>query len=118
MGKPVVHFEIGAKDDQAMRQFYGDLFGWKAEVHEASGYGIVDTDSGGEGIGGGIFKTPSGEPFTAFYVQVDDVQSTLDAAEKPGGKTVMPPMQVPEGPEVAMFADPEGNSIGVVKMPG
>jgi predicted enzyme related to lactoylglutathione lyase len=29
MGKPVVHFEIGAKDDQAMRQFYGDLFGWK-----------------------------------------------------------------------------------------
>jgi uncharacterized protein len=51
-------------------------------------------------------------------VQVDDVQSTLDAAEKLGGKTVMPPMQVPEGPEVAMFADPEGNSIGVVKMPG
>jgi len=28
----------------------------------------------------------------------------------------MPPMQVPDGPEIAMFADPDGNVIGLSKM--
>jgi uncharacterized protein len=114
MGRPVTHFEIGAKDDKAMQKFYGDLFGWKTNVHEASGYGIVET--GGEGgIGGGIFATPTGEPYTVFYVDVEDVQATLDQAEKLGGRTMMGPMQVPGGPEVAMFTDPEGNTIGIAK---
>jgi predicted enzyme related to lactoylglutathione lyase len=28
----------------------------------------------------------------------------------------MPPMQVPDGPEIAMFADLDGNVIGLSKM--
>jgi len=28
----------------------------------------------------------------------------------------MPPMQVPDGPEVAMLSDPDGNVIGLAKM--
>jgi uncharacterized protein len=116
MGRPVVHFEIGSKDEKAMQKYYSELFGWKVNIHEASGYGMVDTDSGGQGIGGGVFGSPTGELFTAFYVAVDDIQGTLDQAEKLGGKTVMPPMQVPDGPQVAMFADPEGNQVGLVKM--
>jgi len=28
----------------------------------------------------------------------------------------MPPMQVPEGPEIAMFSDPDGNVVGLAKM--
>ena len=31
-----------------------------------------------------------------------------------GGKTVLPPMDVPEGPSLAMFSDPEGNVMGIV----
>jgi predicted enzyme related to lactoylglutathione lyase len=29
---------------------------------------------------------------------------------------VLPPMQIPDGPEIAMFADPDGNMIGPSKM--
>jgi predicted enzyme related to lactoylglutathione lyase len=47
-------------------------------------------------------------------VQVDDLQAALDKAESLGGKTVMAPDQVPGGPALAMFADPEGNVIGLV----
>ena len=32
-----------------------------------------------------------------------------------GGKTVMPPMDIPEGPTMAQFSDPEGNVIGLVQ---
>lgn len=115
MGNPVTHFEIGVKDDAAARKFYGDLFGWKITHHDATGYGLVDTDSGGEGIGGGIAKPPTGEAHTIFYVLVDDLQATLDRAEKMGAKTFVPPMQVPEGPEIAIFSDPEGNMIGIAR---
>jgi predicted enzyme related to lactoylglutathione lyase len=32
-----------------------------------------------------------------------------------GGATVMPPMDVPDGPTIAQLSDPEGNVIGLVK---
>ena len=28
MGQPVVHFEVIGKDPDALRSYYGDLFGW------------------------------------------------------------------------------------------
>ena len=117
MGNPVVHFEIGVNDSDAANKFYADLFGWKIDASNPMNYGIVDTDSAGEGIGGGISKPPDGSgPYTAFYVNVEDVQAKLNEAEKLGAKVVMPPMQVPEGPEIAMFSDPDGNVIGLSKM--
>jgi uncharacterized protein len=117
MGNPVVHFEICVKDDKAANKFYGELFGWKINADNPANYGMVDTDSAGEGIGGGISKPPEGvDPYTTVYVNVDDVQAKLDQAEKLGAKVLMPPMQVPEGPEIAMFADADGNMIGLAKM--
>src|SRR2546422_596495 len=59
MGNPVVHFEVTGKDGAALARYYGDLFGWKTTLHEASGYGMVDTDSGGHGGGGGINTSTS-----------------------------------------------------------
>jgi predicted enzyme related to lactoylglutathione lyase len=50
-----------------------------------------------------------------FYVQTDDLQATLDKAESLGGKTVMPPMSPMEGTTIALFTDPEGHLIGIVK---
>jgi len=51
-----------------------------------------------------------------FYVMVDDPQKYLDRAEQLGGKTLMPPMEVPgAGVTLAMFADPEGHVIGLTK---
>jgi hypothetical protein len=50
-----------------------------------------------------------------FYVQVDDPQAALDQIEKLGGQTIMPVMAVPGGPTIAMFTDPEGNRVGLVK---
>ena len=44
------------------------------------------------------------------------MQAKLNEAEKLGAHTVMPPMQIPDGPEIAMFSDPDGNVIGLSKM--
>jgi predicted enzyme related to lactoylglutathione lyase len=50
-----------------------------------------------------------------FYVEVDDLASALEQIESAGGRTVQPPMDVPGGPTIALFADPEGHVVGLVK---
>jgi predicted enzyme related to lactoylglutathione lyase len=111
MSNPVVHFEIGCRDRAATGQFYAKLFDWKmTEMGPAT---MIDT--GGEGIGGHLTALGH-EPYhyTTFYVMVDDLQAALDKAQELGGKTLVPPVEIPTG-SFAWFADPDGNTVGIFK---
>jgi uncharacterized protein len=110
MGNPVVRFEIGAADDQALARFYGALFGWGLRA-VADGYTLVDT-RGGTGINGGIGRSQSGEPWATFYVEVEDPRACLDRAGALGGRTVMGVTELP-GLTFAMLEDPDGLPVGV-----
>jgi predicted enzyme related to lactoylglutathione lyase len=115
MANPVVHFEVLGTDGAKLQRFYGDLFGWKVNTDNPMSYGMVDTGVEGA-IGGGVGGVPEGQPgMVTFYVQVDDLEASLKRAEQLGGRTVNPPMEVPGGPVLAHFADPEGHVIGLVK---
>jgi predicted enzyme related to lactoylglutathione lyase len=72
---------------------------------------------GGEGgIPGGIGAAPDGGAgHVMFYVQVDDPVAALEKIKSLGGSTVSEPMDVPGGPTIAHFADPEGHVVGLVK---
>jgi uncharacterized protein len=111
MGQPVVHFEIGCKDKAATGAFYAGMFDWKIDDGPM---GMIDTGSP-EGIQGHLAALAH-EPyqFTHFYVQVDDVAAALARVESLGGKTVVPPVEIPSG-TFAWFADPEGNTVGLWK---
>ena len=112
MADPVVHFEIGAADHQQLVRFYGELFGW--DLREVSeGYTLVDT-RGGQGLNGGIGRSNTGEPWATFYVEVDDLQASLDRAGALGGRTVLPVTEMP-GMAFAMFDDPDGLLVGLVR---
>lgn len=114
MPSPVVHFEVIGGDGNTLQSFYSDVFGWKIDANNPMNYGIVD--NGGEGINGGVAGAPDGSSAHAtFYVQVDDPQAALDQIDKLGGKTIMPVSEVPGGPTIAMFTDPVGNRVGLVK---
>ena len=117
MGNPVVHFEIGGKNAEKMREFYGGLFDWELEVHDIMG-GYTTAAVGEGGIGGGIVECGPGMPpnYTAFYVQVDDVQATLDKAAAKGASTLLEPMPIEGVGTVAMLSDPDGNAIGLITM--
>ncbi|HEY1687605.1 MAG TPA: VOC family protein [Solirubrobacteraceae bacterium] len=112
MSNPVVHFEVQGKDAEALKSFYGEVFEWKLNSVMPE-YAMVDT---GEGIPGGVGSGPEGsDGHVTFYVAVDDLQAALDKIAAAGGSTVQPPMDVPDGPSIALFADPEGHVIGLVK---
>jgi len=115
MADPVIHFEIIGKDAVGLQKFYADLFGWDIDADNPLKYGNVAAASGGIGGGGG--PTMDGSTRTMFYVGVEDLQAKVDAAHALGAKTVMPPMDVPGGPSIAMFTDPDGNLIGLMKQP-
>jgi predicted enzyme related to lactoylglutathione lyase len=51
------------------------------------------------------------------YVDVDDLRATLDKAKSLGAEVMMPPMDVPGGPAIAQFRDPDGNVVGIMKPP-
>jgi uncharacterized protein len=112
MSNPVVHFEIGCHNNEKTANYFSQLFGWKMQAMGPAT--MIDTGSG-SGIQGHITALGH-EPqrYTIFYVQVDDVQAFLDKAGKLGGKTLVPPVEIPTG-TFAWFADPEGNTIGLWK---
>ena len=114
MGAPVVHFEIMGGEGNQLETFYGELFGWKINSNNPMKYGVVDTEGGLGGINGGVGPAKDGSKRVSIYAQVKDLQATLDRVEKLGGKTVLPPTEVPGGPKLAMFADPAGNITGLL----
>ena len=111
MADKVTHFEVHGKDGKRLQQFYASLFGWSVDANNPMQYGMVSPEPGG--IGGGIAQSAS--PMVTFYVAVADPAAALKKVERLGGKTVMTPHDVPGGPQIAQFADTEGNVIGLVK---
>ena len=113
MPNPVVHFEVMGTNAAELQKFYADAFDWKVDANNPMNYGMVDNS--GEGINGGISQPMHGGPYATFYVQVDDLQKALDKIESLGGKTVAPPMEIPNVVTFAQFSDPHGNLIGLVQ---
>lgn len=109
MPNPIVHFDIGGADGAALQQFYGAAFDWEVNADNPMQYGLVEAQ--GTGIGGGI--TAAEQPGVTIYIEVDDLQAYLDRVEALGGKTVQEITTIPGMVTMALFADPEGNVVGL-----
>lgn len=113
MPHPVVHWEIAGRDMPALREFYAKAFGWNI-VDAGPTYSLVEAADGG--LGGGIMQTPGqAPPYVAVYVAVDDLHASLDEIKNLGGTALVPPTAIDESMSFAMFRDPEGNVIGLLK---
>ncbi len=117
MGNPVVHFEIMGKDPQALQRFYEQAFDWQVGpvMAELGNYAMVNTKVDGSingGIGGGM-EGYGGH--VTFYVEVPDLDAALSKVQSLGGKAMIGPDDIPNGPSIALFTDPEGHVIGLVK---
>lgn len=112
MANAVNFFEVTGKDADHLRGFYDGLFGWEFRDIGDPTYSLVAAHEGG--IAGGIGSIQDGGAGGAtFYVEVDDIEAALSRAEQLGGRTVMPPRDVPGGSTIAKLADPEGHVLGL-----
>lgn len=110
--RPVVHWEIEAKDPNRLRAFYGELFNWKI------GDGPIMTIPAGVG---GPEPGPAGHirgserSGLTLYIQVRDLRESLDKATELGGAIVAEPFDIPGNPTLAAITDPEGNPVMLVQ---
>ena len=113
MQHPVMWFEVLGQNGAKLQEFYSRLFDWKLNADNPLKYGMLE--SNGRGISGGIGATyPGTRPWVTFYVETPDPAATLTAAERLGGRVVMPVREFPDT-TIALFEDPEGHVIGLVK---
>lgn len=115
MPNPVVHFEITGGTGTELHDFYRELFGWDIKADNPMNYGSVSFGGGG-GLTGAISPQYMGlTNLVTVYVLVPDLAEHLSKAESLGGKTVVPPTDIPGGGSFAHFTDPAGNRIGLWK---
>jgi uncharacterized protein len=112
MGNPIVHFEIRSENPDAARAFYASMFGWSYPAGGLEGYTYIDSGVPGGTIPGGMSPTQGGKPMVTVFAGVQDVQTALDRAVELGGSVVQPATEVP-GVTFGLFADPQGNVVGV-----
>jgi uncharacterized protein len=113
--------ELMTSDPEAAAAFYGALFGWqfKSMGEEMGGYqvGSVGTD-----MVCGLMGPPPGAPpmppAWGSYVTVDNVEATLERCRALGGKTLVPPMDVPGVGRMAVLQDPQGATLSIMKYSG
>jgi predicted enzyme related to lactoylglutathione lyase len=114
MASPVVHFEILGQDGEKLKDFYKNIFHWEIDSNNPMNYGLVKAEE--NGIGGGIGTAPEGSPNQAtFYIEVENTDASLKMIEEMGGKTIVPTTVIPDMVTFALFQDPEGNLVGLVK---
>lgn len=115
MANPVVHFEVTGKNAKKLQDFYKKAFGWSLQ-DAGNDYALVETGEDDK-IRGGIGKAQLGEGCATFYVGVTDIEAAFRTIEGLGGRKLVEPYDVPGGPTIAFFADPEEHVIGLVKVP-
>jgi predicted enzyme related to lactoylglutathione lyase len=109
MANVVDYFEIGTPDAAASTAFYSGLFAW--DIPAPSGpakYAMVQGDQGG------LWDTSDtgGGNWAIFYVQVEDVQASIDQAVSLGATVAIP--LVDNGQiYFAHLLDPMGNRFGI-----
>lgn len=113
MGRPVMQWQILAKNPDGAAARYAALFGWSVDADNPLGYRRFDSGSD-RGIPGGVWPSPpEGDSRVQLFVEVDDLAATIERATELGFFVVVPPQILPEGDELAIIADEEGISFGL-----
>ncbi len=113
MANPVKWFEIIGPDALALQKFYRDVFAWNLTppAKEMGNYSMIEDHE--PGIGGGLGE--GGPTRTSIYIECVDPQRQLDKAIASGATMMMPVTTILPGTTIAMFRDPAGNTVGIMK---
>ena len=110
--RPVVHWEIEARDPERQRSFYAAVFNWDISDGPIMSIGA---GLGGPEPGPAGHIRQSEHSRVTLYVQVRDLAEALERVTANGGAVVIERFQVPDGATLAMVTDPEDNPLTLVQ---
>ena len=112
--RPLVHWELQAKDPQKQKEFYSQLFNWNIGDGPIM---RIPAGVGGPEPEGHIL--PGDASRFVLYFQVLDLRASMNRAKELGGEITREPMEVPRGDGtmigIAGISDPEGNPVVLVQ---
>jgi hypothetical protein len=108
----VTWFEITTDDPTAARDFYGELFGWRAEGDPDVYLTFPATDGG---IAGGLMPARGAPTYSCFGVEVDDVDESHRRALALGASSVVEPTDNSGGVRSAYLRDRDGNLFSIYR---
>jgi uncharacterized protein len=112
MGAPaIVHIEFKSSDFARTSAFYAELFDWQTQQNASASYMKADSTDGPSG--GWVRADLVQAPGPIAYLPVEDLATKMDAVEKAGGRVLVRSMPFAGGGEVGLFADPDGNVLGL-----
>lgn len=109
--------ELATRDTARAQSFYTELFNWTAEPDPQSRY--TEFQVGGRSIAGMMEMMPQHGDAPAHwmpYVMVDDCDAIARKATDLGGTSCVPPRDIENVGRFAVFADPAGAVLAVIKM--
>lgn len=123
MSNTFIWYELSTTDVAGAQRFYGDVIGWTTERFPGPEPPYWVVKAGDDGIGGMMSvpdepDPPVRSPHWVGYVAVDDVDAIVAQATALGGTTCLAPHDIPTVGRIAVFADPEGAVIAVIKPEG
>ncbi len=113
--------ELMTSDSGRARAFYTALFGWKAEDRPMGPMTYTIFKRGEAQAGGMMQITKDMGPIPSHwmvYFAVADCDATVAKAGKLGGKTTVPPTDVPNVGRFAVLQDPQAAHVAVIKLSG
>ena len=106
----LVHLELRTGNLACACAYYGELFGWRAEVVGAP-MTYVSLDLGGP-IGGGVVERDTRHACWLPYVEVADVHDTAERARGLGAAILLEPREGPAGWR-SIVATPAGGAVAL-----
>ena len=108
----ITHLEIPVTDFEAGKTFYGAVLGWQiADVPGYDDYPMWRAPNGTSG--GALVKRDADFTQPRSTVEVDSIDDVLAKVEEAGGRVVTPKSAITDTSWWAVFADPDGNVIGL-----
>ncbi|WP_062310119.1 VOC family protein [Demequina rhizosphaerae] len=108
----ITHIDIPVGDLEAAKGFYGALFGW--QISAPPGFEDYPMWTAPNQVsGGGLAPRSEGFEQPRSYVEVDSIDDTLALATEHGATVLMPKSEISDTSWWAVFADPDGNAIGL-----
>lgn len=108
----ITHVDIPVSDLEKAGEFYGEVFGW--QISAPPGFEDYPMWQAPNKISGGGLA-PRSEGFTQprSTVEVDSIEDTLAKVTQIGGTVLMEKSPITDTSWWAVFADPDGNEIGL-----
>jgi uncharacterized protein len=111
--------ELATRDLARAETFYTGLFGWTMQEHHASPPGGYRMFGNADGMLGGLLRMTEewGDMSShwSIYLQVEDVDTTVEKALALGGKLCFPVFDAPSVGRIARIDDPSGAGFYVIR---